>query len=128
MASQSTKYHLLHYQYAPDILEKRGPHRDAHIGAARQQVQSCSLHLSICHAFVSVSARLVVVALLSGINCMFYKPGMANCLYIAQADAGKMLIAGAAGDPVDSALFIWQDVSKQVNYFAHIRRLPEALS
>ena len=26
-----------------------------------------------------------------------------------------MLIAGAAGDPVDSALFIWQDVSKQVS-------------
>lgn len=25
-----------------------------------------------------------------------------------------MLIAGASGDPVDSALFIWQDVSKQV--------------
>ncbi|KAL3130814.1 hypothetical protein ABBQ38_000150 [Trebouxia sp. C0009 RCD-2024] len=66
MASQSSKYYLLQYQYTSDILEKRGPHRDAHIGAARQQ-----------------------------------------------ADAGKMLIAGASGDPVDSALFIWQDVSKQ---------------
>ena len=38
MASQSSKFYLLHYQYTPDIMEKRGPHRDAHIGAARQQV------------------------------------------------------------------------------------------
>ena len=45
---------------------------------------------------------------------------MANCLYIAQADAGKMLIAGAAGDPVDSALFIWQDVSKEVTSFLYV--------
>lgn len=44
MASQSSKYYLLHYQYTPDIMEKRGPHRDAHIGAARQQVLPCSLH------------------------------------------------------------------------------------
>ena len=39
MASQSSKLYLLHYQYTQDILEKRGPHRDAHIGAARQQVR-----------------------------------------------------------------------------------------
>ena len=45
---------------------------------------------------------------------------MAKCLYLAQADAGKMLIAGAAGDPVDSGLFIWQDVSKQVKCFVYI--------
>lgn len=38
MASNSSNFYLLHYQYTPDIMEKRGPHRDAHIGAARQQV------------------------------------------------------------------------------------------
>ena len=72
---------------------------------------------------MSVSARLV---------CYSHKPGEANCLYYAQADAGKMLIAGAAGDPVDSALFIWQDVSKQVKSSVYVggpsSGVPEALS
>ena len=40
MASQSSQYHVLNYKYVPDILEKRGPHRDAHLGAARKQVLS----------------------------------------------------------------------------------------
>ena len=38
MASQSSQYHVLNYKYVPDVLEKRGPHRDAHLGAARKQV------------------------------------------------------------------------------------------
>lgn len=31
------KYYLLNYTYVPDILEKRGPFREAHLGAAQQQ-------------------------------------------------------------------------------------------
>jgi uncharacterized protein len=27
-------YHILQYQYVPDILERRGPYRDGHLGAA----------------------------------------------------------------------------------------------
>jgi uncharacterized protein len=29
-------YHILQYHYVPDILEKRGPYREAHLGAARK--------------------------------------------------------------------------------------------
>lgn len=66
MAAQSSKYYSLHYQYVPDILEKRGPHREGHLAAARKQTE-----------------------------------------------AGKLLIAGAVGDPVDGGLFIFKDVTKQ---------------
>lgn len=66
MASQSSQYHVLNYKYVPDILEKRGPHRDAHLGAARKQ-----------------------------------------------DEAGKLLIAGAAGDPVDGAVFVFKNTSKE---------------
>ena len=37
-ASAAPSYHVLQYKYVPDILEKRGPHREAHLGAARQKV------------------------------------------------------------------------------------------
>ena len=37
-ASAAPSYHVLQYRYVPDILEKRGPFREAHLGAARQKV------------------------------------------------------------------------------------------
>ena len=51
---------LLSYTYVPDILERRGPHRAAHIAAAKEAVA-----------------------------------------------AGRMVLAGATGDPVGGALFVW---------------------
>jgi len=66
MATAQTKYHILDYKYVSDILEKRGPHREGHLDAAR-----------------------------------------------AQAQAGKLLIAGAAGDPVDGGLFVFQNTTKE---------------
>jgi hypothetical protein len=37
MSSQAApSYHILQYQYVPDILEKRGPYREGHLGAARK--------------------------------------------------------------------------------------------
>jgi uncharacterized protein YciI len=51
---------LLSYTYVQDILERRGPHRAAHIDAAKAAVA-----------------------------------------------AGKMVMAGATGDPVGGALFVW---------------------
>lgn len=33
----------------------------------------------------------------------------------AQAEEGKILLAGALADPVDSALFIWKDASPEVS-------------
>lgn len=56
---------LLSYQYVPDILEKRGPYREAHLAGARK-------HL----------------------------------------DAGRLVAAGAVGDPVEGATFFFKDISK----------------
>ncbi|MDW5594785.1 YciI family protein [Conexibacter stalactiti] len=53
---------LLIYDYVPDILERRGPHRDGHL---------------------ALIARL--------------------------HEAGTMLMAGAAGDPVDKGVFVLRD-------------------
>lgn len=66
MASQGSKYYCLQYKYVADIMEKRGPHRDAHLGAAKKK-----------------------------------------------EEAGKLLIAGASGDPVNGGLFIFKDASKE---------------
>ena len=36
-------YLLLVYDYVPDVLERRGPHRDAHLGHARAAKESGEL-------------------------------------------------------------------------------------
>lgn len=59
------KYWLLNYTYVPDILEKRGPYREAHLAGAKK-------HL----------------------------------------DAGRLVAAGAVGDPVEGATFFFKDISK----------------
>lgn len=64
-ASTGPKYYILNYTYVPDIVEKRGPYREAHLGAANQKLQ-----------------------------------------------AGKLVMAGAAGDPVAGAVFIWKNATK----------------
>jgi len=46
MASQGSKYYCLQYKYVADIMEKRGPHRDAHLGAAKKKV--CLSSLQCC--------------------------------------------------------------------------------
>jgi uncharacterized protein YciI len=53
-------HQLLTYRYVPDILERRGPYREAHL------------------------------ALLADLHA-----------------AGNLVMAGAAGDPVDSAVFVF---------------------
>jgi len=55
---------VLHYEYVPDILELRGPHRAGHIAAAKKL-----------------------------------------------EDDGKLVLAGAMANPVDSAMFIFKDVT-----------------
>lgn len=65
-AASGSKYWLLSYQYVPDILEKRGPYREAHLAGARK-------HL----------------------------------------DAGRLVAAGAVGDPVEGATFFFKDISKE---------------
>lgn len=56
--------HLLTYSYVPDIVERRGPHRDGHLAA-----------IARWHA------------------------------------DGKIVIAGAVGDPVDSGLLVFRDAA-----------------
>ncbi|KAI3437909.1 hypothetical protein D9Q98_000354 [Chlorella vulgaris] len=64
-AAGSNSYHVLQYAYVPDILEKRGPHREQHLAGASKM-----------------------------------------------ADANKLVMAGALTDPVDGAIFIFRNVSK----------------
>jgi hypothetical protein len=40
------RYHLLQYSYVPDILEKRGPHRAAHIEGAKQALAAGKLYMA----------------------------------------------------------------------------------
>jgi uncharacterized protein len=54
------KLHLLHYEYVEGVLDKRGPHRDAHLAHITQWKES-----------------------------------------------GRLLMAGAAGDPPRGALFVF---------------------
>jgi hypothetical protein len=37
-AAGSNSYHVLQYAYVPDILEKRGPHREQHLAGASKMV------------------------------------------------------------------------------------------
>lgn len=62
---------LLTYDYVPDILERRGPHRDGHL---------------------ALIARL--------------------------HEAGTMLMAGAAGDPVDKGVFVLRDADAVAAFMA----------
>jgi uncharacterized protein YciI len=56
-------HHLLFYEYVPDILERRGPYRDAHLERIR-----------------------------------------------AEQAAGRVVMAGAVGDPPHGAAIIFKDV------------------
>lgn len=42
-ASDATKYYALTYKYVPDILEKRGAHRAAHLQLLQQYGKQCLL-------------------------------------------------------------------------------------
>src|SRR3569832_969541 len=37
MAASNTRY-LLHYDYIPEVLEKRGPYREGHLGLAKELI------------------------------------------------------------------------------------------
>ena len=37
---------------------------------------------------------------------------------LPQADEGKLILAGAAGDPVEGALFVFKNVSQEVGWLA----------
>eukprot|EP00882_Tetradesmus_deserticola_P010557 GHRQ01011152.1.p1 GENE.GHRQ01011152.1~~GHRQ01011152.1.p1 ORF type:complete len:140 (+),score=44.32 GHRQ01011152.1:116-535(+) len=64
-AAAGPKYFILNYTYVPDILEKRGPYREAHLAGANKQLK-----------------------------------------------AGQLVMAGAAGDPVEGAVFIFKNTSR----------------
>lgn len=66
-SSPDTKFYLLQYKYAPEILEKRGPFRAEHLQLARD----------------------------------------------LKAE-GKLVMAGALMDPVDSAVFVFSTNDKSV--------------
>lgn len=39
-AAAGPKYYLLNYTYVPDILEKRGPYREAHLAGAKKHLDA----------------------------------------------------------------------------------------
>ena len=40
LQAQAPTYHALLYSYVPEILEKRGPHREEHLSLAKQKVRA----------------------------------------------------------------------------------------
>ncbi len=52
-------YLLLVYDYVPDVLERRGPHRDAHLGHARAAKERGEL----VNVGAVISLRLVSIVL-----------------------------------------------------------------
>jgi uncharacterized protein YciI len=66
MPDETLHHHLLLYTYVPDMAQRRGPFREAH---------------------------------LSNIQ--------------AEKDAGRILLAGATGDPVDGGALAWEGVTAE---------------
>ncbi|WIA13937.1 hypothetical protein OEZ85_002507 [Tetradesmus obliquus] len=64
-AAAGPKYYILNYKYVPDIVERRGPYREAHLAGANKKLE-----------------------------------------------AGQLVMAGAAGDPVEGAVFIFKNITK----------------
>lgn len=60
-------HHILFYDYVDDILERRGPHREAHLAGIR-----------------------------------------------AEREAGRLVMAGAVGDPPHGAAIVFDDVEPEV--------------
>ncbi|KAJ9506782.1 hypothetical protein QJQ45_025425 [Haematococcus lacustris] len=80
-----SKHWLLTYTYVEGIVEKRGPYRAAHLAGAQEQV----------------GAGLSRDAL--------PRP----CLAREQADAGKLMMAGAVGEPPSGATFVWSPAASE---------------
>lgn len=94
-ASAAPTFHVLQYKYVPDILEKRTPFRETHLAKASEKV---ILHSSTTHPCVH--------------NC---DCDQGSKFLVLQAAQGRILLAGALADPVDSALFVWKNSSIQVS-------------
>ena len=83
----------------PDILEKRGPYRADHLEGAKKMVSKTSAALLHLQCFSMPAAA----------------DGAALPLELPlQAAQQKLVMAGAVGDPVDGAAFIFKNVSKEV--------------
>jgi uncharacterized protein YciI len=66
MSEQTRHHHLLLYTYVPDMAQRRGPYREAHLANIQ-----------------------------------------------AEKDAGRILLAGATGNPVDGGALAWEGVSAE---------------
>ena len=100
-AAPSNTFSLLEYKYVPDILEKRGPYRAAHIAGAQKKVRSWQPGASRGRPSLSRAA--------AG-HALLQRP----LLPTPQAEEGKIILAGAAGDPVEGALFVFKNTPKEV--------------
>ena len=80
---------MLQYSYVPDILEKRGPYRNDHLEGAKKMVGSDSARVEA-------------------------EPALDAALWV-QASENKLVMAGALTDPIDGALFIFRNTSKEVS-------------
>ena len=55
MQATDNSYHVLKYNYVPDILDKRGPYREAHLAGAKKMV----IIIIISSHFAAVTAAVI---------------------------------------------------------------------
>ena len=105
-----SSYQLLSYEYVHDILEKRGPHRDAHLTAAKEKARAkaslrratraclhCPDGACVATQFGLPQARpLKSVLFIATHACTAIVSRARGAL---QAQEGKLVLAGATGDP-----------------------------
>ena len=100
----SNSYHVLQYNYVPDILEKRGPYREQHLARASKMVGLLSASPRQAAAGDAPEAHPAAVAAPSHPRPVLPPASLPGL----QAEQNKLVMAGALTEPVDGAIFIFR--------------------
>ncbi len=134
-----SSYQLLSYEYVHDILEKRGPHRDAHLTAAKEKARAKASLRRATHACLHCPDGACVA---TQFGLPQARP-LKSVLFIAthactaivsrargalQAQEGKLVLAGATGDPTSGAVFIWKDTTAEARICRPVALLHSCMS
>ena len=105
-AGGGNSYQLLQYKYVPDILEKRGPYREQHLAGANKLVsRPCTGRAAPADAAGPCAPPP------RSFTAPRRPPSRPACL---QAEKAQLVMAGALTDPVDGAVFIFRNLSREV--------------
>ena len=102
------KYWVLRYEYVADILERRGPYREAHLRGAQ--------------------AKASLAGAAGGGGRCFFKAWASHLPAspthtTLQLATGQLVCAGATGTPPDGGLFLFKDISQEdVEAFVTVRK------